>query len=257
MLKIITTLTLFLIGILAKGQEVEMRTVSSFSKIKVQHGIELVYTESATTSIRIEASSQSTMKNITTKVIGKTLTIDVLNDTEFNPNDADIKVFVATNNLVGLEANTKAIITIDEALLAEKLHIKLNSGGSLTGSMKVNGSTTFHASENTTFNGKIEAISIDGNFTQNAKINLTGKAQLATFETADTVLLAARNFISNAITIKANGNSNASIYANSHLAVDVADEAKITYSGFPDNINLNEDAVAFQKYRYDRSLTIN
>ncbi len=257
MLKIITTLTLFLIGILAKGQEVEMRTVSSFSKIKVQHGIELVYTESTATSIRIEASSQSTMKNITTKVTGNTLIIDVLNDTEFNPNDADIKVFVATNNLVGLEANTKAIITIDEALLAEKLHIKLNSGASLKGSIRVNGSTTFQASENTTFNGKIEAISIDGNFTQNAKINLTGKAQQANFEAGDHVFLSARNFISTAITVKASGNSNAAIYANSHLAVDVADEAKITYAGFPDHIDLNEDAVALQKYHYDRLLTSN
>ena len=249
MLKIITTLTLFLIGILAKGQEVEMRTVSSFSKIKVQHGIELVYTESATTSIRIEAPSQSNMNNIITKVSGKTLTIDVLNATEFNQNDTNIKIFVATNNLVELEANTKASITIDEALVAEKLNIKLSSGASLTGKMKVNGTTTLQASENTYFNGKIESISIAGIFTQNARINLTGKAHQADFKTSDHVLLVARNFISNTIAVKADGNSNASIYAISHLAVDVADEAKITYSGFPDNINLNEEAVAFQKYR--------
>jgi hypothetical protein len=146
MLKIITTLTLFLIGILAKGQEVEMRTVSSFSKIKVKHGIELVYTESATTSIRIEAPSQSTLNNITTKVSGKTLTTS---------------------------------ITIDDALFAEKLNIKLSSGASLTGTMKVNGTTMLQASEHTSFNGKIEASAINGNFTQNAKINLTGKSQLA------------------------------------------------------------------------------
>ena len=257
MLKIITTLTLFLIGILAKGQEVEMRTVSSFSKIKVQHGIELVYTESATTSIRIEAPSQSNMNNIITKVSGKTLTIDVLNATEFNQNDTNIKIFVATNNLVELEANTKASITIDEALVAEKLNIKLSSGASLTGKMKVNGTTTLQASENTYFNGKIESISIAGIFTQNARINLTGKAHQADFKTSDHVLLVARNFISNTIAVKADGNSNASIYANSHLAVDVADEAKITYSGFPDNINLNEEAVAFQKYHCDQALTLN
>ena len=257
MLKIITTLTLFLIGILAKGQEVEMRTVSSFSKIKVQHGIKLVYTESATTSIRIEAPSQSTMNNITTKVSGKTLTIDVLNATEFNQNDTNIKVFVATNNLVGLEANTNAIITIDEALFAEKLALTLNSGASLTGTIKVNGTTTFQASENTSFNGKIEANAINGNFTNNAKINLTGKARQANFEASENVLLSARNFISNTITVKASGNSSASIYANSHLAVDVADEAKVNYTGFPDYIDLNEDAVALQKYRLDRSLTAN
>ena len=257
MLKIITTLTLFLIGILAKGQEAEMRNVSSFSKVKVQHGIELVYTESSATSIRIEAPNQSIMENITTKVTGNTLTIDVLNAKDFNQNYANIKVFVATNNLVGLEANTKAIITIDDALVSKKLNITLNSGASLTGIMKVSGTTTFHASENTSFNGKIESSSINGNFSENARINLTGKAQLAIFETADNALLGARNFTSNAITVKASGNSTASIFAHSNLVVDVADEAKITYSGYPDNIDLNEDAVAFQKYHLDQSLTLN
>lgn len=257
MLKIITTLTLFLIGILAKGQEVEMRTVTSFSKVKVQHGIELVYIESNTNSIRIEAPNQSIMKNITTNVAGNTLTIDVTSTAGLNQKTDKIKVFVATSNLESLEATTNAIITIDEILVAKKLNIYLKSGANLSGTMKIQGNARLIASENTIFNGKIEANAINGSFTQNAKINLTGKAQKASFESADSVLLSARNFISNAIAIKAMGNSNASIYANANLVVDVSDEAKITYSGFPDNINLNEGAVAVQKYQYDKSLTLN
>ncbi len=77
MLKIITTLTLFLIGILAKGQVTETRTVSSFSKVKVHDGIELVYLQGNNPSIRIEADNQATVKNIMTKVSKETLTINV------------------------------------------------------------------------------------------------------------------------------------------------------------------------------------
>ena len=257
MLKIITTLTLFLIGILAKGQEVEMRTVSSFSKVKVQHGIELVYTENAATSVRIEAPNQSIMENISTTVKGHTLTIDLLNDKDFTANRGTIRVYLATNNLVALEANTNAIVTLEDELTSKNLTINLDSGASFTGNIKVSKNTNLIASDNSSFNGKILSSSLNGNFTKNAKINVTGKANRAAFETSNTVLLSARNFVSSAINVKASGNSVATIYANSNLTVDVADEAKITYTGFPDNIALNEDAVALQKYRSDQLLTLN
>ena len=253
MLKIITTLTLFLIGIVAKGQEEETRTVSLFSKVKVQHGIELVYTESDTPTLRIEAANHLIMKNITTTVKGQTLTIDVLNGT----NVGKVRVYLATKNLGALEANTNAIVTIDDALTSKKLTINLRSGASLTGNIKVIENTKLTATENTSFNGKIETSSLNGNFTKNAKINITGKANRVAFETSNTVLLSARNFFSNDINMKASGKSVASIYANSNLTIDVADEAKITYAGYPDNTALNEDAIALHKYRSDRLLTLN
>ena len=57
MLKIITTLSLFLIGMLAKGQEIENRELSSFSKVEVKNGIEVVYNESKIPSMRVEAEN--------------------------------------------------------------------------------------------------------------------------------------------------------------------------------------------------------
>jgi len=257
MLKIITTLTLFLIGILAKGQEVETRTVSSFSKVIVQHGIELVYTESNSPSVRIEAPNQLIMKNISVKVYGQTLTIDFINSKEFNAKDTSVKVYLAANNLVQIDADSNATVTILDQLTSKNLVINLGSGAKFKGTIKVEGKTNLVASENTTFDGKIEAASLNGNFCKNAKINLTGKAGHTTFEASNTVLLNARNFISSTINVKASGHSVGSIYANSKLSVEVADEAKITYTGFPDNIVLNDEAVAFQKQHCNQALTMN
>ncbi|MBK9224122.1 MAG: hypothetical protein IPO23_04740 [Flavobacterium sp.] len=62
MLKIITTLSLFLIGMLAKGQEIENRELSSFSKVEVKNGIEVIYTESKIPSLRVEAENVSVLK---------------------------------------------------------------------------------------------------------------------------------------------------------------------------------------------------
>ena len=59
MLKIITTLTLFLIGVVAKGQVLENRVVSEFSKVKVKNGIELLYTEGKAPTLQIEAQKRN------------------------------------------------------------------------------------------------------------------------------------------------------------------------------------------------------
>ncbi len=257
MLKIITSLTLFLIGMLAKGQEVETRNVSSFSKVKVQHGIELVYIESNTPSIRIEAENKVIMKNISTIVSGNTLNIDLVNSKAALPLNSEVKVYVSASNLQGLQASTKAKITIVEELNTNSMHIVLGSGTTFNGIVKAKGTIQLETNKGSIFEGKIEALTLNGVFKNDSKIILTGKSQKSTFESSDTVQFNAGNFIANSITIHANGLSSSMIHANSNLAVNVTDEAKVTYTGFPDQIELNEEASTFQKYNNNQSLTYN
>jgi hypothetical protein len=257
MLKIITSLTLFLIGMLAKGQEVETRTVSTFSKVKVQHGIELVYLESKTPSVRIEAENKTIMKNISTKVSGSTLYIDLVNSKVNLPLNSEIKVYVSTTNLQGLQASSKAKITILEELNTNNMTVVLDSGATFNGIIKSKGTIQLETKKESEFKGKIEAFTLNGVFKNNSKIILTGKSQKSSFETSDTVLFNAKNFIATSIIINANGLSSSMIHANSNLAVNVADEAKVTYTGFPDQIELNEEATSFQKYNNNQSLTYN
>ena len=59
MLKIITTLTLFLIGVVAKGQVLENRIISEFSKVEIKNGIELIYSEDKAPTLQIEAQKRN------------------------------------------------------------------------------------------------------------------------------------------------------------------------------------------------------
>lgn len=257
MLKIITTLTLFLIGILAKGQEVETRTVSSFSKVKVQHGIELICIEGEIPSIRIEANNSSIFDKISTTVRGNTLTVDSKNCKETEIKNSALRVYVVSKEWNTLEANCNAKITIEESINPINLKIVLKSGASLSGTVKACSEVKLLASENTIFNGKIECLRLEGTFSNNAKVNLTGKAEKTSFESTHDVLLSARNFVSKSITVSAHGKSIAALYAHSKLIVDVADEARVTYTGFPDNIALNEEATSLHIYRCDQSISLN
>ena len=249
MLKIITTLTIFLFGMLAKAQVSENRNVSEFSKVEVAQGIELIYSEKNVPSLEIEANNEATLKNIITEVRGETLKIYL--KTEVPANEM-IKVYLTAQDVVALTAHSKAKITIMDQMNAKNLNIILDSGASLTGNIKTLGKTKLYATNETAFNGKIETNVLQGNFKGTAKINLTGNAKKATFRTSDSALLSAKNFVANTIGLNATGKSIAKLHADNSIALHVTEQASASYTGFPEKIELNEEAHAYKKTDYNQ-----
>lgn len=254
MLKIITTLSLFLIGMLAKGQEVENRTLSSFSKVEVKNGIELIYNENKTPSLRIEAENLSVLKNVITEVKGKTLKIYLLKKENQNEVAKNIKVYLSFEKITSFAANSKAKITVIDPISAENLAINLKSEGQFSGIIITKDKTTLIANSGTIFNGRVETTSFVGNFENNSKINLSGKTEKAIINASDSSLLEAKNFVAANIVLNASGKSLALIYVEKAIAITVADEAKVSYTGYPEKINLNDEAESFQKNSTNKQL---
>lgn len=255
MLKIITTLTLFLIGIVAKGQVVENRIISEFSKVEVKNGIELIYTESKTPSLQIEAQDHCFLNNIVTEVKGKTLKIYLSKNG--NQNEKLVKVYLSAQNLTAFEANSKAKITVVNQISTDNVSIILNSESQFYGTIVSKEKTNLMASTGTVFNGRVETSSFIGNFEDNAKVNLSGKTLKARFQTTDTNLLDAKNFIANTISLNAMGKSLAMIHVDKTIAVNVTDEAKVSYTGFPEKIKMNEEAKATSRNNNSQSISYN
>jgi hypothetical protein len=135
---------------------------------------------------------------------------------------------------------------------AKNISIILDSGASLTGNIKAFGKTKLYATNETVFNGKIETNVLQGNFQGTAKINLTGNAKKATFRTSDSALLSAKNFVANTIGLNATGKSIAKLHADNSIALHVTEQASATYTGFPEKIELNEEAHAYKKTDYNQ-----
>ena len=98
MLKIITTLTLFLFGMLAKVQATESRKVTEFSNVSIAHGIELLYTEKPVSSLEIETNNEATLKKIITEVHGETFKIYLKKGVE-TPSNEITKVYLAAQEM--------------------------------------------------------------------------------------------------------------------------------------------------------------
>lgn len=249
MVKIITTLTVLLIGILAKGQVTENRNTADFSKVNVANGIELIYNE-APTAVRIESTNAEILKNTIVEVDGKTLNIYLTEGTKLGQNET-VKVYVSSENITALSAATDAKITIMNLLKVRNIDLRLESGASMTGNIQVSGKAKLYARAETLFNGKINTDKFQGNFKDNAKINLTGKARRASMVTSDMALLSAKNFIADAVQLHASGKSVAMVYAGNDIALNIVSDAKVTYIGSPKNVNLNEEAQALVKCKND------
>lgn len=254
MLKIITTLSLFLVGMLAKGQEVENRILSSFSKVEVNNGIELIYTESKKPSLQIEAENSAVLKSIITEVKGKTLKIYLQRKNYQNELGKTIKVYLTSEKITSFEAKSKAKIITMNPITSENLSVNLKSEGQFSGTIINKGTTRLVANSGTIFNGLVETIFFVGHLKNNSKINLSGKTQKAAIAASDSSLFEAKNFIANHIVLNATGKSLAMIYVEKAIRVSVTDEAKVSYAGYPEKINLNDEAESFQKTNSNKQL---
>ena len=59
------------------------------------------------------------------------------------------------------------------------------------------------------------------------------------------------------LTITAEGNAIVLIHSDSKITVNVADNAKVTYTSFPKIIQLNEEAESLYKLKNNQALSLN
>jgi hypothetical protein len=257
MLKIITTLTLILVGLVAKSQEVENRKVSDFSRVEVQNGIELIYTESNQLSLQIELPDNTVTSNVVTEVRGKTLKIYLPKGKDCSKSKGLVKVYLSSKYVAFFKASLYSKITVTNQISSLNSKVVLNSKSVFNGNIKNEGKSKIVGERGTVFNGKIETQILKGNFKDNAKANITGMAIKANILTNDTALCNAKNFVTRSLSITAEGNAIVLIHSDSKVSVTVADKAKVTYTGFPETVQLNVEAESLYKLKSNQALSLN
>ncbi|HMI07113.1 MAG TPA: DUF2807 domain-containing protein, partial [Flavobacterium sp.] len=148
-----------------------------------------------------------------------------------------------------IEAKSGAKVTVKNQLSAPELSITLDSGASFLGVIKSAKKVTLRAEKGTVFNGRAETRDFYGNFKGNAKVNLSGTAATAFIKSSNAALCLAKNFAAGQLTIKAGDFSKVSIYAKDNIDISVAEMAKVTYTGNPENVTMSENAIAIESTR--------
>lgn len=201
MLKLITTLTVFLFGILAKGQNTETRTITDFNKMEVKNA-KVIYTQGNQSALTIASEYNDTPETILTEVVNGTLKIKGVNA------GAATVVYV-TGKAADFRLGNKAECTATN-LITTNATVTLNSGSVFNGSL-ANANTTIIGARNSYFKGSVVTSQLTANFSSNARAILSGKADIAAINAKSNVLCHARNFASENLQVTADGISKVTV----------------------------------------------
>jgi len=255
MTKIITTAVFALVSFLCQAQVSEARKTGKFSKIEVQSGIELIYSESEEVSIKTEAENTNELKNIVTEMKGKTLKIYYLTDKNtaiLSP----LKVYVNANNVTSFKATSKSKLVFNNAVKSEEITIDVSSGASFSGTLAKNTKTTVRARSGAIVCSLIDTDFLDGNFKSGASVSFSGKAQKANLSASSGAFCTAKNLASEKATISAIEISSVLIQANGSIKAEAENGSSITYFGNPNVVKLTKNSFAIVSKKNTKQVQI-
>ncbi|WP_181248444.1 GIN domain-containing protein [Flavobacterium magnum] len=253
MLKITTTIVLFLIGMLTQAQVSENRAIPDFSRIEVKNGITISYSVDPVPSAKMQSGSNENLSNIMLDVKNGTLKVYTADGNPVN----GVTVYLQSAGLSALSASSKAQVVLPQILETRSIDIALSSGAKFTGMIRSRANTTVKVSDNASFNGRVDTGRLSGEFTDSATVVLSGNAYDAFLYTDKNVKVSALNLDTENAVVFASGQSAVRLHAGTNLSLNIADGARVTYSGSPKNVQYSEGALATIKDKSTNGLSAN
>lgn len=193
MIKIIVTITAFLISSILLAQVSENREVAAFSKLQASQGIAVFYTISNTKSVKVETDNSENLKFIKTVVENNVLKLYVdsnkyktnnikTKSTKINKsltiNGIDFKVLkitVSGPNLEAIKASSSADVKIENWNKTTNLDIAVSSSGTVSGMFECT-NVVIDAASSGHFSASINAKKVEIESSSAAHVVLSGIA---------------------------------------------------------------------------------
>lgn len=226
MLKIITSLSMFLLGTMAQAQVSESRDMNQFSKIDVSKGVEIIYTQDNTNTLTAEAQDAALLKDLITEVKNNTLYIYTAGKT-----NASFKVRISASGINAIKMDRKSRFTITNQLRASNLDVSLNKS-ILSGSISAD-SLSLVANAGSVINSKITTEMLSASFRNKSVVLLSGIAREGHFTGNTAALCNASELACKKTAIIADGYSKVFANAREEISVVVTDGAQVNYTGLP------------------------
>ncbi|OIQ16201.1 MAG: hypothetical protein BM557_10035 [Flavobacterium sp. MedPE-SWcel] len=239
---------LALTGATALAQNVETRNVKNFNSLKIQSGIQVIYTHDDTESVRVVSTDKENLDYVVTERSGKLLKVYI--DKEENETTSkiteNIKVYISDNNISDITVTSGAIVKITNQINTPELTVTLRTGGSLTGNINTTKKCHVKASSGAGFKGSIITEVLNTDITGGAYVKLYGNTETANIFCSGGTLIADK-FTSRNADVWARRMSSVIIYVKDSITTDVDNSSAITYYGKPNKIKLGDDTFAVRR----------
>lgn len=259
MIKIIITITAFLISSILLAQVSEKRDVTAFSKLQASQGIEVFYTISNTISVKVETDDSEKLNYIKTEVENsvlklyidsrgykanntktknskknKTLTINGIN---FN----FLKIIISGPNLESIKASSSADIKIENLNKTSYLDIAVSSSGNITGTFECSNAVV-DASSSGAFLATINATTLEIESSSSSDVVLSGKVKKITINASSSADCNLKELEVEDAKIKASSSSDVVLTVTKSINAKASSSAEITFYGNPLQIEKEESS---------------
>jgi hypothetical protein len=250
---IITAITA-LTAIMAQAQVTETRTAKPATTLEVKNGIEVVYTQGNTNTLKVEANSREALDNVATEFKGNTLKVYIKNQTDLRPQVSIVRVFVTQPQITSFKVTNGAVVKAAGILEVADADIKLETGATFIGNIKTTGTCRIVSKNGSGFRGTVNAGKFKGDVTGGGYIKVSGNAADAQFFCSSASIQAGQ-FICKTADVMAKNASAVAIYTNTAIKISTDASSNITYYGDPAEIHLGDNAYSIQ--RATQKLTLN
>lgn len=244
MSKVIVTATAFLMSLAAFSQVSENRTVGSFSKLKASHGIEVFYTISSNTSLKVETDDSERMQYVKTEVDGETLKLYVetgaKNYSTRNRKGKNIdgvnfkvlKVYVSGKALTSIKSSSSSNIRIEGQNSVDKIDLDVSSSGSISGKFSCD-KMEIEASSSGDINADVNAKSVSVETSSSSDVNLSGKTEKLSVKSSSSSNCNADKLVADDVVATASSSADINLHVLKSLDAKASSSADINYKGNP------------------------
>ena len=234
-----------LASFLMQAQVSEIRRTGSFSKIEVESGIELLYSQDSAVSVKAEATNQEDLTRVVTEVKGRTLRIYYAAKNKMAIT-APVKIYVNANNVNSFKAISNSKIVFKNVVISEEIKIDVATGASFVGKLAKNSKVTVNASTGALFCGQVATDHLSGSFKTGAAVSLSGTAKKTVLFASSGSYCTVKNLASENATINAKELSSVLFNGEGKINVNASSGSSISYFGKPKAIKIAENSIAIE-----------
>jgi hypothetical protein len=251
---LVITALLSLTGFGAQAQVTETREVKNYTTLEVKNGIEVIFTQSDSSTLKVETDTKENLSNIITQQKGNTLKIYMKQQETDSPGvHMSARIYISQKGVTHFDASQGALVRIDGTLQGAEVALALSSGATFSGNIETTEKCTIKSSGGAGFRGRLVTKSLVADVTGGAFLKLSGKAGTTEIFCSSANIQAGK-FETDRANVRAQKASAVAIYTGLYIKAETDSSSAITYYGEPATTDLGTNSYAVKRENHKFSL---
>lgn len=241
MIRIVIALTVSLIGFICKAQVSENRTIADFKTIEASSGVEVRYTQSKATTLKVTTDDADKLKKISTEVNNGVLKITV-KPGKGEQNFKVLRVDVSNPAVNTFKIKSAAKLTVENSSNNDETRIDVSSGAQFKGNVKAK-NVQLELNSGSGFQGEINATVLVASLSGAAKATVSGNTNEIKLKAHSAAVFKGADLKAKYAIVEAENASKVGVSVSEKLDAKASSVAAIEYYGKPKTVTADKKSL--------------